>query len=516
MLPLFRVLIAIAAFLPVLSAQVEQGIILGTVTDSSGARVTQANMRFTNLDTNVATETKTDDSGSFRSIPLRTGQYSVTVEYTGFKTLVRSGITVGVQQEIRLDLALEVGAGAEQITVRGDATLLQTTEASRGQVIDTKKIVDLPLNGRDYLQLALLTAGTNVPPPGSRFGGFSAAGFRASHNNYLLDGMDNNSNQHAAQGRTPQVISPSVDAVQEFKVQTSNYSAEFGRNVGAAVNVVIKSGSNQFHGGAFEFLRNEAFNARNFFQAPGVPNAVFRRNQFGGMIGGPIRRERTFFFADYEGTLQTTADTSLSTVATAEERVGNFSHSFFNNRPTQIFDPATYNAQTRERQAFAGNIIPTSRLDPVGAKVASFSPNPNFPGIINNFFANPRTVANTHKGDIRIDHTIGPKDTIYGRFSYQNFLQTGQSALGEPAFGGGDGTSTNENRPQSFVISHGHIFGPSLFNTLKIGWNRLLTKRGSPASEPLNAFIGLKGADTTLPGYALFNNQRLQPTRATR
>jgi hypothetical protein len=179
-------------------------------------------------------------------------------------------VTLEVQSELRIDVALEIGAAAEQITVSADAVLLQANEASRGQVIDNRKIVDLPLNGRDYLQLALLTAGTNVPPPGSRFQGFSAGGFRVSHNNYLLDGMDNNSNQHAAQGRTPQVISPSVDAVQEFKVQTGNYSAEFGRNVGGVVNVIIRSGTNEFHGGAFEFVRNEAFNARNFFQAPGT------------------------------------------------------------------------------------------------------------------------------------------------------------------------------------------------------------------------------------------------------
>src|SRR5574340_92698 len=492
---------ALAGSIP---AQVEQGYILGAVTDPSGARIAAASIVFTNEGTNVAAATNTDATGNFRSVPLRPGRYTVKVEAPGFKQLVRSGITVEIQQEVRLDLALEVGAATEQIVVRGDAPLLQTTEASRGQVIDNKKIVDLPLNGRDYLQLALLTAGTNVPPPGSRFSGFSSAGFRVSHNNYLLDGMDNNSNQHAAQGRTPQVISPSVDAVQEFKVQTSNYSAEFGRNIGGVVNVVIKSGSNDFHGGAFEFLRNEAFNARSFFQAPGVPNAVFRRNQFGGLLGGPIRKDRTFFFVNYEGTKQVTADTAQVTVATAAERSGDFSNSYFNNRPTQIFDPATYNAQTRQRQPFPGNVIPPNRIDPVAAKVASFVPNPNQAGIINNYFANPRTRPATHKGDLRIDHTIGAKDTIYGRYSYQKFLQTGEPTFAGLGFSGGDGTATNENRPQSFVISHGHIFTSNLYNTLKIGWNRLLTNRTSPADRPLNREIGLRGA-ADLPGYGLMN-----------
>jgi outer membrane receptor protein involved in Fe transport len=477
---------------------------LGTVSDQSEARIVNAAVTITNLATNVSHFTRTDASGSFRSIPLRSGRYSVSVDSPGFKRLVRTGITLEVQAEVRLDLALELGAAAEQITITADAVLLQTTEPSRGQVIDNKKIVDLPLNGRDYLQLALLTAGTNVPPPGARFSGFSAAGFRVSHNNYLLDGMDNNSNQHAAQGRTPQVISPSVDAIQEFKVQTTNYSAEFGRNLGGVVNVVIKSGSNEFHGGAFEFLRNEAFNARNFFQAPGTKIAVFRRNQFGALLGGPIVKNKTFFFVNYEGTKEYTASTSLPTVATPAERNGDFSNSFFNNQPTQIFDPGTYNAQTRARQPFPNNIIPVNRIDPVAANVAAFSPNPNRNTVINNYFSNPRINNDIHKGDLRIDHTFGAKDTLYGRYSYQNNFQLPEGNLPAPAFGGGD-PAFQENRPQSFVVSHGHIFSPTLFNTFKVGWNRLLTNRGSPLDRNMNAEIGLRGANEELNGFALFN-----------
>jgi len=485
-------------------SQVEQGIILGTVSDPSAARVVGATVTFTNLATNVTQVTRTAGDGSFRSIPLRAGRYSVSVESPGFKRLVRTAITLEIQAEVQLDLTLGLGAAAEQITITADAALLQTTEPSRGQVIDNKKIVDLPLNGRDYLQLALLTAGTNVPPPGARFAGFSAAGFRVSHNNYLLDGMDNNSNQHAAQGRTPQVISPSIDAVQEFKVQTTNYSAEFGRNIGGVVNVVIRSGSNEFHGGAFEFLRNESFNARNFFQAPNTRIAIFRRNQFGGLLGGPIVKNKTFFFVNYEGTKEYTADTAQPTVATAAERRGDFSNSFFNNRPTQIFDPATYNPQTRARQPFPNNVIPANRIDPVAAKVAAFSPDPNRDTIINNYFSNPRSDANTHKGDLRIDHTFGPSDMIYGRFSYQNYFLQPEGNLPAPAFGGGD-PAFNENRPQSFVISHGHIFTPNLFNTLKVGWNRLLTNRGSPLDRNYNREIGLQGANNELKGFALFS-----------
>jgi outer membrane receptor protein involved in Fe transport len=494
-------------------AQVEQGVILGTVSDQSGARIVGATVTMTNLGTNVSQVASTGEAGGFRSTPLRSGRYSISVEAPGFKRLVRTGITLEVQAEVQLDLTLELGATADQVTITADAALLQTTEASRGQVIDNKKIVDLPLNGRDYIQLALLTAGTNVPPPGARFSGFSAGGFRVSQNNYLLDGMDNNSNQHAAQGRTAQVISPSVDAILEFKVQTTNYSAEFGRNIGGVVNVVIKSGSNDFHGGAFEFLRNEAFNARNFFQEPGTNIPVFRRNQLGALLGGPIVKNKTFFFVNYEGTKEYTADTAQPTVATAAERSGDFSHSFFNNRPTQIFDPATYDPVTRMRQPFPNNIIPSSRIDPVAANVAAFSPDPNRNTIINNYFSNPRTDANTHKGDLRIDHTFSAADTLYGRYSYQNYFIQPEGQLPAPAFGGGD-PAFNENRPQSFVISHGHIFSPNIFNTFKVAWNRLLTLRGSPLDRNLNPEIGLKGANTELNGFAQFNINGFAPLGA--
>lgn len=485
-------LIIAASWLP---GQVEQGIILGTVTDPQAARVPNAVITFTNQDTNIQTQSKTGDAGDFRSIPLRPGVYTLTVEAAGFRTVSRRGIRVEIQQEARVDVTLDIGSTSEAVTVSAAASLLQTSEASRGQVVDSKKIADLPLNGRDYLQLALLTAGTNVPPPGSRFGGFSSGGMRVSQNNYLLDGMDNNSNQHAAQGRTAQVISPSVDAIQEFKVQTGNYSAEFGRNVGGVVNVVIKSGTNRFHGGAFEFLRNEALNARNFFQSTNTM-PLFRRNQFGGFFGGPIVKNRTFLFADYERTLQRTQDTVLSTVPSLNERSGIFAQ--------PVYDPLTYNPTTRERQPFANNTIPAARQDPVAVRVLAQYPLPNRAGSVNNFLFNPAAVENTHKGDVRVDHTFNDKETVYGRLSYQNFIGYGDGALPEPAWGGTDAASRNENNSISFTLSYQRIFTPNLFNTLKVGYNRLLTERSSPLDKPMNDEIGLKGTGS-VNGQALFN-----------
>ncbi len=487
------------------NAQVEQGIIFGTLRDGLGAVVTGAKVTITQLETNTAFVTETDVRGSYRSIPLRPGHYSVAAEAPGFKRATQTGITLDVQQQALVDLVLEVGALTEQVTITADAPLLQTADGSRGEVIDNKKIVDLPLNGRQYLDLGLLTAGTNVPPPGARFGGFSAGGLRVTHNNYLLDGMDNNSNQQTAQSRTAQVVSPSVDAVQEFKVQTNNYSAEFGRNLGGVVNVILKSGSNEIHGGVFEFLRNDTLDARNFFDDPGNPVPPYKRNQFGGLIGGPVVRNKTFYFFDYEGTRLRTSRTELSTIPTELERNGDFSVSVFNNRPVQIFDPATYNAQTRARQEFPNATIPRSRLDPVGAKVASFYPLPNRAGFINNFLYNPLDSENTDQFDLKLDHNFDARNMLYGRFSYQNFKRLGGGTLPPPAFGTDDSSTTNENRPRSLVVSYGRVFSPALFNTVKVGFNRLLTNRTPPIEENLNAAVGIRGVPWERPGLMPFS-----------
>lgn len=482
-------------------AQVEQGVISGTVSDSSGARVAGARVVITNLETNVVSHTETGVSGHYRSIPLRGGRYSVAAEATGFKRAVRSGITLEIQQEAVVNLVLEVGAVTEEVTVTADVPLLQTTEASRGEVIDNRKIVDLPLNGRNYLQLGLLTAGTNVPPPGARFGGFSASGMRVSHNNYLLDGMDNNSNQHAGQSRTGEVIRPSIDAIQEFKVQTSNYSAEFGRNVGAVVNATIKSGSNEFHGGLFEFLRNEKFDAKNFFDDPDDPVPPLKRNQFGGFIGGPILHNRTFFFFDYQGTYERRSGTAQTTIPTPAEAKGDFSNSIYNRRPASIFDPDTYNAVTNARQPFPNNVIPASRIDKAGGNIAALYPTPNRSGPINNYFTNPLTKETTNQFDVRIDHNFGANDFVYGRYSHQNYEELNPQTLPGAAYTGG---VKHDNWGRSFVISHTHIFSPTLFQNLKVGYNRLDTLRSLPISGDLNPGLGIDGT-AAIDGMAQFN-----------
>lgn len=304
-------------------AQVDTALIVGTVRDSTGAVVPGVEILITHLQTNRQHMAVTNDRGRYRSIPLPIGEYQVDAQLPGFKRSVRTGIVLEIEQHAVIDLVLEVGEVTEQVTVTGSAPLLQDGDASRGEVIDNQKIVDLPLNGREHRQLGLLVPGTNVTP-GARFGGFTTGGMRADHNNHLLDGMDNNSNQHAGQGRTGQVISPSIDAIQEFKVLTNSYSAEYGRNVGGVVNAVLKSGSNEFHGSVFEFLRNDKLDAKNFFDDPDEPIPPFKRNQFGGTLGGPIVRNKTFFFFDYEGIRIRQSRTVLSTIPTERERRGIF------------------------------------------------------------------------------------------------------------------------------------------------------------------------------------------------
>ena len=309
-------------FLPV-SAQTTTGSIVGTVTDRTGAVVPVAAVSVTNTDTGISTKTLTDSSGNYVVTPLPVGHYSVTVEAKGFKKSVNGGITLNLQDRIGVNVVLELGQVTETVEVAGAAPALQTDTSYLGQVVDSQKIVDLPLNGRFFTRLAVLTAGTLPTAPGARderTGGFSANGVRPYQNNYLLDGIDNNSLSQDLTNESSFVYGPSPDAIQEFKVQTNSMSAEFGRPGGAVMNVAIKSGTNQFHGSVFEFLRNSQLDAKNFFDSPVGPTPPFKQNQFGAAVGGPVvlpgynGKNRTFFFTDYQGTRIRTAHTFLATL----------------------------------------------------------------------------------------------------------------------------------------------------------------------------------------------------------
>ncbi|MBI1895263.1 MAG: TonB-dependent receptor [Acidobacteria bacterium] len=492
---LLALLLATAA-----AGQVERGRITGSVTDQSGGVIPKARVTITNTQTNISYATETDEQGRYESPPLQVGQYQVAVERSGFKRVVRKGIVLEIQETAVVNLTLEVGAVTEQVSVTADAPLLNTTEATQGQVIDNKKIVDLPLNGRDYIQLALISSGTNYAAPGARTRGFSGSGMRATQNNYLLDGLDNNNYQIATQGRQGETVKPGVDAIQEFKVMTNSFSAEYGKATGAVVNVTLKSGTNELHGTAFEFLRNEKLDAKNLFDPPNRPRAPFKRNQYGFSVGGPVKHNKTFFFGDYEATRIRETSTFNNTIPTQRMVAGDFSELL----PERIYDPATYNAATRERQPFPGNLIPASRFDPIGAKLAKLYPAPNKPGLTQNFLHNPPNQEDRDRWDVKIDHSFGASDSIYGRFSYQRDNEPGSAALPPPAFGGG-GATDFQHDGRNFMIAYNRIFTPALIMSVKAGWNRMFTDREPPVSTNINKDLGLTGVNLFLAGMGQFN-----------
>jgi hypothetical protein len=530
-------LIAANLSLTVLSAmaQTTTGSIIGLVTDSTGAAVPNATVTVTRVDTGIATKTTTNSSGNYVVTPLQSGPYSVTVEAQNFKKSVSGGITLNVQDRIAVNVTLEVGQVTETVEVQGAAPPLQTDTSYLGQVVDSQKIVDLPLNGRFFTRLAVLTAGAAPTAPGARderTGGFSANGVRPYQNNYLLDGIDNNSLSEDLTNEASFVVGPSPDAIAEFKVQTNSMSAEFGRSGGAVMNVTLKSGTNQFHGSVFEFLRNSALDAKNFFDPATGPTPPFKQNQFGAAVGGPVElphyngKNRTFFFIDYQGTRIRTAHTFLATLAPLAWRTGNFSG--FN----PVLDPNTTTIQNGEtvRQPFPNNQIPLQRFDPASLKLISFMPAPNVPGsvsltgIANNYLSNPVEPDTTDQGDVRIDHKISDKDSLFARFSMADQNLTPPAAIPPPlsaaAFSSGDWT----NNTRQAVFSETHIFSPRVINEFRAGYTRLRTERLQfNANDNLSTQVGIPGIPFTannggLPrfsvsGVSTFGSATYQPTR---
>lgn len=476
-----------------LLAQVDTARIMGTVRDASDAVIPGAAVVIVNVETGRSTATTTDGDGVYRSIPIPVGEYRVEVNVPGFKAAVRRGITLAIQQTAVIDFTLEIGTAGEVVNVVESAPLLTTTEASQGQVIDNQRIMDLPLDGRDYLQLALLSEGT-TESVGGAMGGFSAGGLRTSQNNFMIDGIDNNNMQMAAAARRGETMKPSVDGIREFKVLTNSYTAEYGRASGAVVNMTLKSGTNKIHGTAFEFIRNEKLDARNFNDNPNVAKPPFKRNQFGGSVGGPIIRNRTFFFGDYEGFLRRESGTALLTVPTMKMRDGDLSE--ITNKV--IYDPLTYDPASRNRTAFQGNRIPEARVDPVARRIVALYPQPDRPGITRNLLYNSPNQENNHRFNVKVDHTISDRDNVYFRYSYQyNFLPPSPN-LPPPAWGGGGETYLTNGTNMGLVWNH--IFTPRLVTSNRIGWNSVTTDRLAPIEENVNATVGLKGVDVTTPG----------------
>jgi hypothetical protein len=473
--------------------QQETATISGEVKDTTGALVPKATITVTNVDTNISTKTESNDQGYYIVTSLKPGNYSITAEKAGFSKTVRSGITLQVAQVTRADLALRVGDVTNTVEVVEAATLLETQTSSRGSVIDQRKIVELPLNGRDYNQLALLSPGVLPGTPRLASVNFKGVlnvnGNRTFNNVFLLDGVDNISYSNSFRGENVQLVQPSIEALQEFKIQTNAYSAEFGRSSGAVVNATIKSGTNALHGSVYEFLRNEVLDANNFFSnALGAPKPRRARNQFGAAVGGPIVKNKTFWFADYEGLRDREGVPRTRLVPSVLEKQGIFT--------TAVVDPFAAGRPEFGKDALGRWVIPASRWDPVGAKIVALIPDPT---VISNgvpiYASTPITQTRTDQFDVRIDHSFSTNLSLFGRYSFvdtNTFRPAPLPGLGEGSFN--DAFGSNLNRSQGLAFGLTWTVSPTLVGDFRLGF-----ARGNYFTYPPNfgidgpAQIGLKG-----------------------
>ena len=397
--------------------QTSTATLTGIVQDPTGAVLPNVTISVTNTDRNTNHLTSTNEVGNYVLPALNPGNYSISAELPGFKRFVREGVVLQVSQVGRIDIRLDLGSVEETIEVTAAAPLLETETSGRGSIIDRQKIVELPLNGRDYNQLAALAPG--VVPSTPRLaavnfkGAFNVNGNRVFNNVFLLDGVDNLSYSSSYRGENVQVVQPSIEALQEFKIQTNAYSAEFGRGSGAMVNAAVRSGSNVIRGSVYEFLRNDALDANNFFSnAFGSPKPVRQRNQFGAALGGPLVKDKIFWFADYEGLREREGVPQTRAVPSAQEKAGLFS--------TPVFDPFAAGKPEFSRNASGQWVIPRDRWDPVAAKIVELIPDPNVPGT-NIYASTPITRTRADQFDVRIDYQISPDTQLFGRYSFARF-----------------------------------------------------------------------------------------------
>jgi hypothetical protein len=503
-----------------LAAQRDTATLEGRVVDVSGAVVANASITATNTSTNFSYHSKSDGEGAWIISPVRIGSYQIIISAVGFKQTVTGPITLDVQQRQRVDATLQLGAVTQQVVVNDIAPLLETDSSETGQVINSEAMVGFPLNGRNPVQLAQLTVGVTTSEPGARDSsgfGFSASGSRSLDNNFLLDGVDNNSNLPDLLNEANYVSMPPPDALQEFKIETGNYDAEFGRATGAIVNATTKSGTNTFHGSAYEFLRNQMFDAMNYFDTSLPP---YHQNQFGATFGGKLIKDKLFFFADYQTLRISEAVTNTAQVPTTAQRGGDFSDQLDldpTTGPTGVNDcngVMTYQGElfdtTKTQQQGAGfcgvpfgyvggtpsNVIPSTSTDALGLKLIQLfpSPTPNVSGIGYNYLSNPITTETEQQGDVRVDQVITSKDTAFYRFSMSSDPKTIGSPYGGIADGGGFFGGIQQITAYSGVASEAHVFSAHKVNEIRFGANRLRTSRYQfNSDEDVAATVGFPG-----------------------
>ena len=430
--------------------QTDTGSISGVVTDSTGAVVPAALVTITQTETNVRVSLVTNGSGFFSAQALRPGHYDVEASKNGFQSQRRTATELRVQDRLEINFNLALGSTTTEVTVTGQAQLLESETSSLGQVVESKTINDLPLNGRSFIQLATLTAGTLPSTRTAERDNFISNGARAVQNSYLLDGIDNKNRIMGFAGGPAEVIEPVIDGIEEFKVQTSTFSAEFGQAAGGVVNVTMRSGTNQFHGNLFEFLRNSDPDAKPYFQPAGVGKPIYEQNQFGATFGGPIVRNRTFFFASWQSSRELAAAPQVASVPTAAEHQGIF--------PSKVTDPTN-------GQQFPNNAIPVSRFDPVAAGLFALYPLPNLPGTVNNFSYDPKERLRADQYNVKGDHHFRASDSLFARFS-QGWGHNVQPPL-LPAPANGQGFA--EVRQRELVVSETHTVSSNKINEFRFG-----------------------------------------------
>lgn len=515
MTQLQRILLLTAIPSAVLWGQVTSQL-TGTVTDKTGATVADASVTVVNTTTGNERNVHTDGLGNYTIPFLTPGDYRVGVEKQGFRRVNREGVRLEVNQVARLDFVLEVGEVTQAVEVTGAPPLIEADSSAIGQVIETKAIQDLPLNGRNFVQLAILGPGvtgvgygakgtiiSGTRPDDLRPGSeLFSNGNREGSNNFLMDGVDNNERLTLAI-----VLRPSVEAVREFKIQTNMFAADQGRNAGTTVNVITKSGTNEWHGSLYEFLRNDRLDARNYFAPANSAKPALRQNQFGGSFGGKIIPNKLFFFTNYEGFRKRQENTSVNTVPTAAMRTGDFSG------VRDIFDPFSLRADSSARSGyvrdpFPGRQVPATRFDSVMSRVIQAYPMPDSPGLVNNQITNPKDKQRWDQGDGRIDWNLSDRDTVFGRFSRQDtvttkpstFLPTTIPGMSEPVSLGSEASFAGDStlRAYNAVLNWVHTFTPTLIMEAKMGFNRFnltFLQEGATPGAKLGEALGVKNSN---------------------
>ena len=491
-------------------AQFETATVLGTVRDASNAVVPEATVTLTNTATSVSSTKTTNAEGNYEFFTVSAGLYLMTVEKAGFAMAMVENITVQVGSRLRVDAQMSVGQVTEQIQVTGTAPLIETDTSARGQIITGDQTRALPLNGREYSSLALLTTGVRLSALNNnqagtpREGAFNVNGLRSTFNNFLIDGVDNNAYGTSNQGFSNQVMQPAPDAISEFKVVTNNMSAEYGRAAGATINVAYRSGGNQFHGNAWEFLRDTKMNAEGFFK-PATGKPTLSRHQYGGTIGGPIVRNKTFFFGDFEGFRQDRKITAISSIPTPEQRQGILN--------VDVRDPrsgAVYPAGTR---------IPMTTF---AAKVLSQLPATTSAGNANNYTVLQQFTNHTDKAGGKVDMRLSDRASVFGRFGWRDLNTVDQAPVPLPAGGGGNGTIYARNK--QLALGSTYVLGNASLLEARFGWSQTRAGKNPPALGSVSALeeYGITGLPNdpriagglpsqTITGYTGLGRQSTNP-----